>query len=375
MAATNVSEVTGEILKRTPLYDLHRELKGRIVPFAGWEMPVQYSSIVKEHHAVREQAGLFDVSHMGELRLRGPEAEDVVNGLITNDLHSVEVGKALYTMACNEQGGILDDLIVYRVGEHDVLVVPNAGNRDKLSPHFRKAAEGRCEFSDDSDDTALLALQGPNAEKVMRAAGGEQLADLERFGVAQGTVAGQSVIAARTGYTGEDGFELFCPADGASGLFKALLEAGTEHGLVPVGLGARDTLRLEAALRLYGNDMDESVDPYEAGLGWTVKLDAGEFLGKAALAEKKAAGPSRRLVGLEMTARGIARHGYPILNEAEERVGEVCSGGPAPTLGKNIGLGFVPRALAKKGTSLKVEIRGKHVDAKVVATPFYKRST
>lgn len=363
-----------ETLKRTPLFETHRAAGARIVPFAGWEMPVQYSGIVEEHRAVRERAGLFDVSHMGELWLRGPQALAVVDSLVTNNAASLGVGKRVYACGCNEAGTILDDLIIYRVADEEVLVVCNAGNRGKMSPHFANAAAGKTQFTDDSDATALLALQGPLAEQVLRAAGGtENLATLPRFGIARGKVADIAVLAARTGYTGEGGFELFVPNADAAKLWGALMEAGAPHGLLPVGLGARDTLRLEAGLRLYGNDIDETTDPWEAGLGWTVKLEGREFLGKRALVERKQRGLTRKLVGIEMTGRGIARHGYPVVDANGAKIGEVTSGSPCPTLGKNLGLAYVPIAQSSDGTPLLVEIRGKAIEAKVVPLPFYKR--
>ena len=337
-------------------------------------MPVQYSGIVDEHRAVRERAGLFDVSHMGELWLRGPKALAVVDSLVTNHVAGLGVGNRVYACGCNEAGTILDDLIIYRVADAEVLVVCNAGNRGKMSPHFANAAGGNAEFADESDATALLALQGPQSEQVMRAAGASaNLLELPRFGIARGEVAGFSVLAARTGYTGEGGFELFVPNAQAAALWNALIEAGKPQGLLPVGLGARDTLRLEAGLRLYGNDIDETTDPWEAGLGWTVKLEGREFLGKRALVERKQRGLTRKLVGFEMVERGIARHGYPVVDERGAKIGDVTSGSPCPSLGKNLGLAYVPIAQSSEGTPLLVEIRGKAVEAKVVPLPFYKQ--
>ncbi len=360
-------------LERTPLYEEHRALGARLVPFAGYEMPVQYEGVVKEHEAVRLRAGVFDVSHMGELWLRGPRALEVASSLVTNAVHSLEVGRAKYTVAVNERGTILDDLIVYRTGEAEVLIVCNASNRAKISPHVAAACAGACEFEDASDATALIALQGPKAAQVAEDAGaGEAISSLKPFSLARGELGGVAVLAARTGYTGEDGFELFCSNADAPRLWRALLETGKAHGIAPAGLGARDTLRLEAALSLYGNDIDETTNPYEAGLGWVVKLDH-DFVGRAALERIKQEGNARKLVGLEMTGRGIARHGYPIVDASGARVGEVTSGSPGPTVGKNIGLGYVPIALAAPGTELGVDIRGKVVSAVVVKTPFYKR--
>ena len=336
-------------------------------------MPVQYEGIKKEHEAVRTRAGLFDVSHMGEIVVEGPGAVAAVDRLVTNDVGKLEVGRALYTVCCNESGFILDDLIVYRLEAEKILVVCNASNRDKIVSHFAKNLSLETPWNDVSDAWALLALQGPKAHAIMAELGApEALLGLRTFGVTRATVAGVDLWAARTGYTGEDGFELFCANEDAAALWRAILAAGEAHGIQAVGLGARDTLRLEARLMLYGNDIDEQTHPFEAGLGWVVKLEAGDFIGRDALREIKAAGFNRKLVGFEMTERGIARHGYPIL-AGGDHVGAVTSGSPGPTVGRNIGLGYVPKALSKVGTALGIEIRGKQVGAVVVTTPFYKR--
>jgi aminomethyltransferase len=336
-------------------------------------MPVQYEGITKEHQAVREHAGLFDVSHMGEILLEGPNALTAVDRLVTNDVAKLEVGRALYTVCCNEAGFILDDLIVYRLEADKVLVVCNASNREKIVAHFAANLDLGVTWHDVSDEWALLALQGPAARAVMTDLGAEPaVVDLPSFHVMRARVAGVDLWVARTGYTGEDGYELFCAADDAVALWRAMLSAGGPHGLVPAGLGARDTLRLEARLMLYGNDIDEETHPFEAGLGWVVKLDAGDFIGREALKRIKAAGFDRKLVGFEMTGRGIARHGYAIVAGGSP-VGKVTSGSPGPTVGRNIGLGYVPKALSKVGTELGIEIRGKVVGAVVVTTPFYKR--
>jgi aminomethyltransferase len=365
-----------DAVRRTPLHAEHVALGGRLVPFAGWELPVQYVGVVAEHKAVREAAGLFDVCHMGELELRGEHAVALANHLTTNDFGTLPVGKAQYTLCCNPGGTILDDLILYKRGPDHVVIVCNASNRAKIAAHFAAAAPGHCDFRDVSDETGLLALQGPRAAEILRAAGArEATTALASFAFADDAIAGVPVTAARTGYTGEDGFELFTPASGAATVWRALLEAGRPFGLVPAGLGARDTLRLEARLSLYGNEIDETTNPIEAGLGWVVKLDKGEFVGREAIARVKSEGPARKLVGFEMVGRGIARHGYPILDaRSGERVGVVTSGSPGPTVGKNIGLGYVPAALAAEGTELAIEIRGQAVAAKVVRTPFYKRA-
>jgi aminomethyltransferase len=363
-------------LRQTPIYPEHKKLGARIVPFAGWEMPIQYAGIVEEHRAVRTAAGLFDVSHMGELELRGEHAASVVDNLITGDAAALEDGKALYTCACNEQGTILDDLIVYRIARDAFLVVCNAGNRDKISAHFRLAAEGHCEFDDVSDRTALLALQGPRAIEILGLAGKDAAAcaELSSFQFRDAVVANVRATVARTGYTGEDGVEIFCASADAAHLFRTLLELGKAKGLEPVGLGARDTLRLEAALSLYGNDIDETTNPLEAGLGWIVKLKKPRFVGKEALERIQKNGTPRKMVAFEMTGRGIARHGYPLCDAQGKAVGTCTSGAPSPTLGKNIGLGYLPTELGAVGTAFQVDCRGKLVSAVVVKRPFYKRT-
>ena len=362
--------------KRTPLHSDHEALGARIVPFAGWLMPLQYAGISAEHQAVRERAGLFDVSHMGELELQGHRAATLANRLVTNDLARIEDGQAMYTVCCNEGGTILDDLILYKRAEDDVLVVCNASNRDKIVDHFRRELDGKVGFRDATEETALVALQGPRALEVLQAAAcsiPNVASALGSFRFQKGSVAGIAVTIARTGYTGEDGVEMFTAWDDAPGLWRALLAAGKNAGIAPAGLGARDTLRLEARLSLYGNEIDETTNPIEAGLAWTVKLDKPEFVGKDALARIKNEGPSRKLVGFEMTGRGVARHGYPLLDRDGKPVGVCTSGAPSPTLGKSIGLGYLPAAMTEVGTEFLVDCRGKHVPAVVVKTPFYKR--
>jgi aminomethyltransferase len=363
-------------LKRTPLYEEHRRLGARLVPFAGWEMPVQYQGISAEHRAVREHAGLFDVSHMGELELTGEHAAAVVDYLVTNDLGRIAEGQAMYTCCCNEQGTILDDLIIYKRAPDRVLVVCNASNRDKISKHFAKAADQHCDFKDLSDQTALIALQGPRALSILEKAGCSISGVAENLGAFRfqdAKVAGIDCTVARTGYTGEDGVEMFVAWDRAAEVWRALMAAGEPDGISAAGLGARDTLRLEARLSLYGNDIDETTNPIEAGLGWTVKLDAGDFVGRDAIRGIKEQGPTRKLVGFEMTGRGIARHGYPLLDLQGKQVGVCTSGGPSPTLGRNIGLGYLPVGMTAVGTEFKADCRGKPIDAVVVKTPFYKR--
>ncbi|MCC6213592.1 MAG: glycine cleavage system aminomethyltransferase GcvT [Polyangiaceae bacterium] len=365
-----------DALRETPLAAAHRALGARMVPFAGWSMPVQYEGLVAEHHAVRQRAGLFDVSHMGELELEGPEALAVIDELVTNDLRAAAIGQAVYTCCCDERGGTLDDLIVYKRGEERILVVCNASNREKISAHVARHAAGRAAFRDASDATALLALQGPRAFAVLDAVGTEPAPlgqALRPFRLCDARVAGVECVVARTGYTGEDGVELFCAWDRAAALWSALMEAGRPLGLAPAGLGARDTLRLEARLCLYGHELDEDTTPLEAGLAWVVKLGKPRFVGKDALAAAAAAPLRKQLVGFEVTGRGIARSGYPLQDSAGAVVGTCTSGSPSPTLGKNLGLGWVPPGLTAVGTRLQVDCRGKPVEAVVVPTPFYKR--
>jgi len=361
-------------LRRTPLYAEHARLGARLVPFAGWEMPIQYAGISEEHQAVRQRAGLFDVSHMGEIRVSGSGALALVDRLVTGDVTQVANGQALYTCACNERGTILDDLIVYRRGDNEILIVCNASNRDKIAAHVASLATPQAQVTDVSDDYALLALQGPKAFDILKDAGADPtLAALPSFRFVDRVIGGKKCTVARTGYTGEDGVELFvAPAD-AVAVFNLLMDAGASHGIAPIGLGARDTLRLEARLSLYGNEIDETTNPLEAGLGWIVKLDKPDFIGKAALVAVRTQGLTRRIAGFEMTGRGIARHGYPLLDASGNPVGICTSGGPSPTLGKSIGLGYLPLGLAEIGTQIQVDCRGKAISAVVVKTPFYRR--
>ncbi len=363
-------------LRRTSLYDSHVRLGGRIVPFAGWEMPVQYSGIVEEHTAVRTAAGMFDVSHMGEIEMRGEYAGQVVDYLIVSDASRLVDGQAVYTCACNADGKILDDLIVYRCSADRYLVVCNASNVDKIAGVFSRAAEHHCEFENRSDQTALIALQGPRAFEVLGLAGSDasRLGQLPSFHFRDAVVCNVRCTVARTGYTGEDGVEIFCDWGEAPAVWNQLLELGKPLGVKPAGLGARDTLRLEARLSLYGNDIDETTNPIEAGLGWTVKMDKPDFVGKAALATVKAGPMARKMVGFEVTGRGIARHGYPLQDTAGKAVGICTSGSPGPTVGKNIGLGYLPTAMSAIGTRFLVDCRGKSVEAVVVKTPFYRRA-
>ena len=356
---------------RTPLHDTHVRAGARMVEFAGWDMPVQYAGLLGEHEAVRTRVGLFDVSHMGEVVFRGPRALEAVSRLFTNDLSKVVDGQAQYGCLCREDGGIVDDVIVYRRGPEDLLVCVNAANRQKDFDWLSGNSPG-VDVKNESDDWGQLALQGPLAAQLLQRLTNVNLSAVKNYRFAGGEVAGIPCLVARTGYTGEDGFELFCPAAETPRLWDALVEAGQHERIAPCGLGARDSLRLEMAYRLYGSDMDDHTTPLEAGLGWVVKLDKGEFVGRAALARQKEQGLQRKLVGFVLTDPGIARHGYPVLHEGR-RVGEVTSGTRSPTLKVSVGLAYVPPALAAEGSTFAVEIRGKPAAAKVVKTPFHTR--
>jgi len=356
----------------TPLNAAHRELGARMVDFAGWDMPVQYSGGLAEHHAVRTAAGLFDVSHMGEIGFTGPGALETVNRLISNDLNRAADGQAVYAGLLTPEGTFVDDVVAYRFSPERILVCVNASNREKDFAWMREHARGVTPV-DESDDFAQLALQGPRAEGILQQLTAAPLAQLPAFRFIEAEVEGVRCIVSRTGYTGEDGFELYLPPQHAEAIWRRLLEVGAPEGLIPCGLGARDTLRLEARFALYGNDIDDAHTALEAGLGWTVKFDKPAFIGREALAEQKAAGLTRKLIGFELTGTGIPRHGYPVLKDGE-RVGEVTSGTMGPTVKKPIGLAYVPTALSTEGSTFDVEIRGRAVPAVVVKTPFYKRA-
>jgi aminomethyltransferase len=368
-----------EVLRKTPLHDVHRQLGAKLIDFGGWHMPVQYTAgTIKEHKAVRASVGLFDVSHMGEAYLRGPKARAVVGRLTTNAVESAPVGKAVYTLLCRPNGGVVDDCIFYKRGDDDFFVIVNASNTAKDLGWFREHASVDCNVDDVSDETALIAVQGPKAVAMLDALPGShrgQLSAMPSFTFTDAEICGVTCVAARTGYTGEDGFELACANGDAVALWGALLEAATPLGGLPIGLAARDTLRLESKLPLYGNDLDDDHSPLEAGLGWAVKLDKGDFLGREALLAQKAAGLERQLVGFTIDAdtRSIARHGYAVV-EGSTPVGVVTSGGPGISVAGAVGLAYVPVRLAAPGTQLSIDCRGKSVAAKVVAGKFYKRA-
>ncbi len=363
-------------MKTTPLYEAHKRLGAKLIDFGGWMMPVNYpAGIIEEHNATRTAVGVFDVSHMGQVHFRGPRAAEAVQRLVTNDVAKLVDGKAMYTVACNEKGGIVDDLIVYRVRADHFLIVVNASNIAKDVRHFADNVGTWCDIQNASDETALISYQGPKAEETLQPLTGVPLGKLGSFQfVSNVPVGGKQTWIARTGYTGEDGFEIFCATADAEALWNTLVETAGKVGGKPVGLGARDTLRLEARLSLYGNDLSDETTPLEAGLGWVVKLDAGDFIGKEALVRQKAEGLKRKLAGFVMIGRGIPRHGYAI-HAGADKVGEVSSGTVGPTVGKNIGMGYVPAALAEPGTKLQIDCRGKMADAEVVKGAFYKRGT
>jgi aminomethyltransferase len=359
-----------QTLKRTPLTDVHAALGAKLVPFAGYVMPVQYpTGITAEHRTVREKCGLFDVSHMGEFIVRGNGAVDFVNHVTTNDVTGMAVGQAHYATILNDRGTIEDDCLVYRAADHLMMVV-NASNVAKDLAHIsRVLGEFDASVEDVSDATALLALQGPEAAKILQPLTDIDLSSIKYYHFAVGTVAGvPGIIVSRTGYTGEDGFELYFPNEHAVTIWNALLAAGD---VTPAGLGARDTLRLEMGMALYGNDIDDTVTPLEANLGWLVKLKKGEFVGRDALVRQKERGVERKLVGFTTEERSFPRHGYPVFVNGEAS-GEVRSGTMSPTLNIPIGTAYVPTASAKEGGELEIEIRGRRIPGKVQKMPFYK---
>jgi aminomethyltransferase len=342
-----------------------------MVEFAGFEMPVQYRSIVAEHTAVRERVGLFDVSHMGQIHFRGPDAIAIVEKLVTCPVSSLRPGRVRYGCLCNEEGGIVDDVTVYRIAENHLFLCVNAANIEKDYRWILEHAPDPARIQNRSDETALLALQGPAAGPLLASLAGEDLSDLKRFRFRDARLAHHQATISRTGYTGSDGFELYLDLAVAEPVWKLLLEAGESFGITAAGLGARDTLRLEAALPLYGQELDETTSPLEARLDRFVKLEAGGFIGADAIARRLKQGHRRLLAGFVLEGRGIARAGYPIALENEE-VGVVTSGAPSPTLGKSIGLGYVPPTLAAVGSSFDVMVRGRAIPARVVETPFIR---
>lgn len=362
------------VVLQSPLESRHEALGARLIEFSGWRMPVQYTGILDEHRAVRERVGLFDLSHMGELFVDGPDAGSALAAALVTNPPALAIGRAHYSMICAPDGGIIDDLIVYRLGEERFLVVANAGNAAIVSDALAERLEGSAAILDDrSLATGLVAIQGPRALEALQPLTDVDLAGLRYYAIAEGQVTGIPALVARTGYTGEDGFEVFVETTRTGDLWDALLDVTRAHDGVPVGLGARDTLRLEAGMPLYGNELDRTTTPYEAGLGRVVKLDKpGDFVGRAALEKVARDGPARRLVGLVVEGRGIARHGYPV-HVGERLSGAVTSGTQSPTLGVPIAMAYVAPTDAAPGTVVDVEIRAARVPAKVVDLPFYRR--
>jgi aminomethyltransferase len=359
-------------LKRTPLYEVHKELGAKLVEFGGWEMPVQYQGIIKEHQAVREAAGLFDVSHMGEFLVAGENALEFLQKLVTNDVSNIGIGKALYTTMVKEDGGIVDDFLIYNLGLKRYLMVVNAGNIDKDLSWVKENLFGDVDVADKSDEYALLALQGPVAEKVLQSLTTLQLNTIGSYQFALGVIGGVACLISRTGYTGEDGFEMYCHPDEVEKLWRTILEAGKDDGVVPAGLGARDTLRFEATFPLYGHELTDKISPIMAGLSWTVKFDKGDFIGKDALLKIKEQGVSHKLIGLKMIERGIARAEYLVQKDGQD-IGWVTSGSFSPTLNANLAIAYVKPEYAALDSEFEVVIRGKGVKAKVIKKPFYKR--
>ncbi|HSS43708.1 MAG TPA: glycine cleavage system aminomethyltransferase GcvT [Thermoanaerobaculia bacterium] len=358
-------------LKRTPLFSVHRELGAKLIDFGGWEMPVQYAGILEEHRAVRERVGLFDVSHMGEIAFTGPGALEALQLLTPNDVSRLADGRCHYTAFLTERGTFVDDLLVYRFAADSYLLVVNAGNTAKDFAWACERTRGEVRVTNRSDDYALLALQGPRALRLCARVCSADPSQLPAYGFAEMEVLGERALLSRTGYTGEDGFEIYLSPESAPKVFRGLLEAGGPEEIVPCGLGARDTLRLEAKMMLYGNDIDETVTPWEADLAWIVKMGKGDFLGRDALLTQRNQGIRRKLVGFEMVDRGIARHGYGV--ETSAGPGIVTSGTHSPTLGRPIGLALLPVEGSAVGTEFSVAIRARQVRARVVETPFYRR--
>ena len=369
-----VATASNQPLKHTPLESQHEALKAKMMPFGGWNMPVQYAGIKAEHKAVREKAGMFDISHMGKFWLEGEKVLDALQTLVPSDLNRLNPGQAKYTVFLNEEAGVIDDLIVYFLGEADgiqqVIVIVNAATTDKDKAWMSQHLPESITFNDWSEDRVLIAVQGPEAIAILQSMTDDDLSEIKNYRHAWGKIEGHDCWFARTGYTGEDGFEVMLPKELGAEIWQKLLD----NGVSPCGLGARDTLRLEAAMALYGQDVNDQTTPLEAGLGWLVHADKGDFIGKAALMAQKEAGVPRKIVGLKMEGRGIARHDYPVVVDGNE-VGIVTSGSISPTLGGAIALAYVSPEYAKVGQAVQIMIRGKENPATVVKRPFYKRAS
>jgi aminomethyltransferase len=357
--------------KKTPLYDIHVKLVGKIIPFAGYLMPLMYESITAEHLRVRNAVGLFDITHMGEFEVTGPGAKDFIQRLVTNDLNRLEINQAMYTCMCLENGGIVDDLLVYNL-EDKLLLVVNAANIAKDFAHIRSyLPDKEVNLRDISETVTLIAIQGPKTRDVFARLSDYPMENLKYYHADFGPVAGEKILISRTGYTGEDGLELYMPNDVAVRVWEAAYGAARDYGGGPIGLGARDSLRLEMKFALYGNDISEQTNPLEAGLGWVVKLDKGDFIGREAIARIKENGVKRKLIGFEIEGKVFPRQHYAILGNGA-KIGEVTSGIFSPSLKKGIGMGYVPVEYAAPGCEFEVDIRGKNHPAKVVKTPFYR---
>lgn len=360
------------MLKQIPLAAVHRALGAKMVDFGGWEMPLQYTGILDEHRAVRTAAGLFDVSHMGEIEIRGPEALELVQRVTTNNAARLADGQVQYSGLLYEHGGFVDDILVHRVAADCYFLCVNASNQDKDFEHIRAQNRWNCTVDNRGADYAQLAIQGPRAAEILQKLTPVPLAEIRYYRFRDGEVCSRPARIARTGYTGEDGFELYIAPAHAAEIWNALLEAGREAGLKPCGLGARNTLRMEAGMALYGHEIDASITPLEAGLEWIVKWDKGDFCGRARLEKQKAEGVRRKLIGFEMRGRGIGRDGYEV-RVGGRPAGWVTSGGPSPTLGTNIGMCYLPAELAQPGTAIEIVVRGEPVEAVTVPLPFYRR--
>lgn len=363
-------------MKKTALYDKHTQLGAKMVPFAGYDMPVSYTGILAEHQTVREQMGMFDVSHMGEFVIKGEGAMDLIQRVTSNDVAKLEKGDAQYSCLPNGKGGIVDDLLVYKLGEEEYMLVVNASNIEKDWNWIAEHNSAKVEMKNISDQTALLAVQGPNTTAALQALTEVDLGSMKYYTFVRGRFAGfDNVIISATGYTGSGGFEIYVTNNNAAAVWDAIMEAGADHGIQPIGLGARDTLRLEMGYCLYGNDIDDTTSPLEAGLGWITKLKIdSDFVDKSHLIAQKAAGLKRKLVGFTLTDKRPPRQGYNIMNEAGEVIGIVTSGTKGPSVGKAIGLGYVEKAYSKSGTTIFIDVRGKQLEATTTKLPFYKVS-
>lgn len=359
-------------LKRTPLFESYSKYGGKTIDFGGWELPVQFSSIKEEHDAVRHRAGLFDVSHMGEILVEGPDALDYLQKLLSNDVSKIQIGSAQYNAMCYETGGVVDDLLAYRLDENQYLLCVNAANIEKDYEWMLSKKSGDVSIINKSDEFAQIALQGPSAEEVLQTLTSENLNDIKYFKFKDNVeICGHQVLISRSGYTGEDGFEIYGQPEAIIDLWDKILEAGKDKGVVPAGLGSRDTLRFEACLPLYGQELSENITPLEAGIGFAVKLNT-DFIGRDALAAQKEEGLKRKLAGVEMIGKGIPRHGYKVFKDGQE-IGEVTTGTQSPMTKRNIGLALLDASKVEIGTEVEIEIRGKLIPAVIVETPFYKR--